>query len=49
MSESQHTGIGDPSPEDCRRVAQDLREKGMTVLPDKLDQYAEKLEADADE
>ena len=48
MSEAQQTGLGDPTPEDYRRVAQNLREKGLTRLPDKMDRYADQLEAEAD-
>lgn len=40
--------IGDPTPEDCRRVADKLRREGLARLPDKLDDYADKLEGKAD-
>lgn len=52
MSEAQTQDAlphDDPTAEDYRRVAQDLREKGMTILPDKMDRYADQLEDESDE
>lgn len=39
----------EPTAEDYRRVAQDLREKGLNILPDRMDEYADQLEAEVDE
>lgn len=51
MSEADtRPSIGDDvTAEDCRRVAEELREKGQTQLPDRLDEYADQLEAETDE
>lgn len=39
----------DVTPEDCRRTADTLREKGLTLLPDKLERFADQMEGRADD